>query len=209
MSVLDSQSHLLHGMLHANGFGHLMRINGLEGGSSSLTGQPATQHVSGRVCISISICLCRVWADVQFCLRAGKQIMSIWDKLCTVLRARHVSVEDVSNKVWRCCLSFEIVCKLCPTHSLQTAAAFLIEQLPLMIEQVGMELRVLHAAAFRNTWYGQWGYGFGRGGFAISRSAWRKSADSVSKALLDDILADFNGTDAQLTEVIERYKVTH
>lgn len=27
-----------------------------------------------------------------------------------------------------------------------------------------MELRVLHAAARRMTWYGQWHYGFGRGG---------------------------------------------
>lgn len=31
--------------------------------------------------------------------------------------------------------------------------------------QAGMELRVLHAAARRMTWYGQWHYGFGRGGF--------------------------------------------
>ena len=70
-----------------------------------------------------------------------------------------------------------------------------------------MELRVLHTAAFRNTWYGQWGYGFGRGGFAISRAAWRRSADAVSKAPLADILADFNGADAQLSEVIGRYTV--
>ena len=38
-SVLDAQSHLLHGVLHANGFGHLLRINGLEGGSTVLTGR--------------------------------------------------------------------------------------------------------------------------------------------------------------------------
>lgn len=37
-SVFDSQTHLLHGVLHANGFGHLLRINGLEGGSSVLSG---------------------------------------------------------------------------------------------------------------------------------------------------------------------------
>jgi hypothetical protein len=37
-SMLDSQSHLLHGILHANGFGHLLRINGLEGGSTVLSG---------------------------------------------------------------------------------------------------------------------------------------------------------------------------
>ena len=34
------------------------------------------------------------WDDV------GRQIMDLWDHLCTILRVRTVSVEDVSNKVW-------------------------------------------------------------------------------------------------------------
>ena len=38
VSITDSCRHLLHGVLHANGFGHLLRINGLEGGSVGLTG---------------------------------------------------------------------------------------------------------------------------------------------------------------------------
>jgi hypothetical protein len=58
--------HLLHGVLHANGFGHLCRVNGREGGASTLT---------------------------------GTHLMHAWDCLCSVLRARHVSVEDVSNKL--------------------------------------------------------------------------------------------------------------
>ena len=37
-SVLESQTHLLHGVLHANGFGHLLRINGRESGSRFLSG---------------------------------------------------------------------------------------------------------------------------------------------------------------------------
>lgn len=39
VSIFDSTSHLLHGVLHANGFGHLLRINGLEGGSQGATGE--------------------------------------------------------------------------------------------------------------------------------------------------------------------------
>jgi hypothetical protein len=35
---LDNPRHLLHGIVHENGFGHLVRINGREGGSSHLTG---------------------------------------------------------------------------------------------------------------------------------------------------------------------------
>ncbi|CAL8471780.1 g11322 [Coccomyxa elongata] len=134
-SVFDSQTHLLHGVLHANGFGHLLRINGLEGGSSALT---------------------------------GRQIMTIWDQLCELLRAREVSVEDVSNKA-------------------------------------GMELRVLHMSAYRNTWYGRWGYAFGRGGFGISRTTWRRAADAVHKTLLADVLADFQGSDPALIHIIDRF----
>ena len=40
ISIFDSTSHVLHGVLHANGFGHLVRINGLEGGSEHVTGEP-------------------------------------------------------------------------------------------------------------------------------------------------------------------------
>ena len=50
-SVFDAHSHLLHGVLHANGFGHLLRINGLEGGSVALTGALLQMH-DGRLAAS-------------------------------------------------------------------------------------------------------------------------------------------------------------
>jgi hypothetical protein len=37
-SVFESQDHLLHGVLHANGYGHLLRMNGSQGGSRRLIG---------------------------------------------------------------------------------------------------------------------------------------------------------------------------
>ena len=37
--------------------------------------------------------------------------------------------------------------------------------------QAGMELRLLHTVAHRQTWYGRWGFLFGRGGFAIGKQA--------------------------------------
>jgi hypothetical protein len=37
-SVFESKDHLLHGMLHLNGFGHLLRMNGSQGGSKRLIG---------------------------------------------------------------------------------------------------------------------------------------------------------------------------
>ncbi|KAL2632822.1 hypothetical protein R1flu_004301 [Riccia fluitans] len=64
-SMLDLQSHLLHGVLHSNGFGHLLRVNGREKGSK---------------------------------LASGRELMDLWDRLCAMLRARKVSVEDVARK---------------------------------------------------------------------------------------------------------------
>ena len=64
-SIYDSTKHRLHGVIHVNGFGHLLRINGMYGGSQSAT---------------------------------GLQILALWDTLCDVLRARDITVEDVSSK---------------------------------------------------------------------------------------------------------------
>ncbi|KAK4490499.1 hypothetical protein RD792_001179 [Penstemon davidsonii] len=36
---LENTTHLLHGVIHANGYGHLLRVNGREGGSSMLSGR--------------------------------------------------------------------------------------------------------------------------------------------------------------------------
>ena len=35
---LEDTTHLLHGVVHANGYGHLLRVNGREGGSRILSG---------------------------------------------------------------------------------------------------------------------------------------------------------------------------
>ncbi|GBG64959.1 hypothetical protein CBR_g48708 [Chara braunii] len=63
--TLDSQCHLLHGLLHANGYGHLLRVNGREGGSKYL---------------------------------CGTQLMDLFDRICSMLCVRRVSVQDVSKK---------------------------------------------------------------------------------------------------------------
>lgn len=35
---LEDTTHLLHGLVHSNGYGHLLRVNGREGGSRFLSG---------------------------------------------------------------------------------------------------------------------------------------------------------------------------
>ena len=73
--------------------------------------------------------------------------------------------------------------------------------------QGGMELRVLHVAAWRATWYGRWDYKFGRGGFGIAKTAWRRAAEAVSRAPLAAVLEDFAGSDPELVAIVERYQV--
>ncbi|KAK9118157.1 hypothetical protein Scep_016250 [Stephania cephalantha] len=63
-NFIELQGHLLHGVLHSNGFGHLLCVNGIENGSEL----------------------------------AGNEIIDFWDRICTRLRARKVSVIDVAKK---------------------------------------------------------------------------------------------------------------
>ncbi|KAL1215232.1 PHD finger protein MALE MEIOCYTE DEATH 1 [Cardamine amara subsp. amara] len=63
--VFDLQTHLLHGVIHSNGFGHLICINGMEGGSKYLS---------------------------------GREIVDLWDRICSNLGARMITVEDFSKK---------------------------------------------------------------------------------------------------------------
>jgi hypothetical protein len=73
--------------------------------------------------------------------------------------------------------------------------------------QSGMELRVLHAAAHRTTWYGTWGYTFGRGDFNISRATWKKAMSFLHSCPLAPILVDLGDKDAVLVRIIERIRV--
>jgi len=148
-SILDYQTHLMHGTLHANGCGHLMRINGREAGSRHLSGQ---------------------------------QLIQIWELLCNTLRAREVSVEDVSQKY-------------------------------------GVEFRLLNPVACGKTWYGTYGYQFGKGSFGNTAATHRKAAERLRSFPLESVKRDFknlakngesNGSslvDEAPLEIIARYEV--
>ena len=75
--------------------------------------------------------------------------------------------------------------------------------------QSGMELRVLHSAAYLQTWYGKWGYGFGRGPFNISKKTWKSTVTSVHNTPMASVLADFENcvADLAIPAIIERYQV--
>lgn len=72
----------------------------------------------------------------------------------------------------------------------------------------GMELRVLHTAAHRMTWYGRWGYAFGRAGFNISAATWRRAAGRVHGAALAPLLQELPRRDPSAARIIHRYQVS-
>ncbi|GAB2211302.1 hypothetical protein Droror1_Dr00016595, partial [Drosera rotundifolia] len=51
-TALDVQTHLLHGLIHCNGFGHLVSINGIEGGSRVLCGKEM-MDLWDRICTNL------------------------------------------------------------------------------------------------------------------------------------------------------------
>lgn len=73
--------------------------------------------------------------------------------------------------------------------------------------QSGMELRVLYAVAYQKTWYGRWGYNYGRGGFNISRPTWRKAMTTLSSVPVESLLQEVESTDTVLARVISLYQV--
>ncbi|KAL5538969.1 hypothetical protein UlMin_043307 [Ulmus minor] len=135
-SCLDDNKHLLHAVVHSNGFGHLLTLNGREGGSPSL---------------------------------AGLHIMDFWDRLSESLSVRKVSVMDVSKKY-------------------------------------GLEYRLLHAVSKGHSWYGDWGYHFGAGCYALTQDAYRKAVDTLSAFPLSPFLFHSRQPPTRLHAVISFYQ---
>lgn len=105
------------GTVHSNGYGHLMRLNGREGGSKRASGrqlmqvrcassscQSWLQAHGSRGCLlegpllSAGCCATRLPSSA---LPAAPPSLQLWDDLCDVLRVRQISTEDVSNKASR------------------------------------------------------------------------------------------------------------
>ncbi|KAF3773871.1 PHD finger protein [Nymphaea thermarum] len=132
---LDNPTHLLHGVVHSNGYGHLLRVNGREGGSKLLS---------------------------------GCEILDFWDRLCNMLRVRKVSVMDVSKKY-------------------------------------GLEFRLLNAVAKGRPWYGNWGYEFGAGSFAISIDSYFQAVRAISSIPLEPFLVEERSRRTSLYDIISFY----
>ncbi|XP_062109811.1 PHD finger protein MALE STERILITY 1 [Humulus lupulus] len=132
---VESRGHVMHGVFHSNGFGHLLCVNGLETGSDL----------------------------------AGHHILEFWDRLCTGLRARKVSLKDVAQKK-------------------------------------GMELRLTHGVAYGESWFGRWGYKFGRGTYCVTQLMYQRALEALRGIPLTLVIHHLCTSSRDLPLIISRYQ---
>ncbi|KAJ0041362.1 hypothetical protein Pint_27565 [Pistacia integerrima] len=137
---LEDTTHLLHGVVHANGYGHLLRVNGREGGSRVLS---------------------------------GCHIMDFWDRLCKALGVR-VYLCELLFTCMQGCGVFNVIAKVSVMD---------------VSKKYGMEYRLLHAITRGHPWYGDWGYEFGAGSFALTRDAYKSAVEALSTIPLSIFLS--------------------
>ncbi|TVU09761.1 hypothetical protein EJB05_43256 [Eragrostis curvula] len=130
------RGHLLHGVVHLNGFGHLVGLHGFEGGSDFVSGQ---------------------------------QIMDLWDRICFALHVRKVSVVDTARK----------------GH---------------------MELRLLHGVAYGDTWFGRWGYRFGRPSYGVALQSYQQSLHALQSIPLCVLVPHLSCFSQELPMVVNKYQ---
>lgn len=163
---MEENTHLLHGVVHTNGYGHLLTLNGREGGSKLLSGS----HIMGfwdRLCAAISVRF-ESFTSLTFYFRLSLPFFFVVKMLLYVL-SRKVSVMDLSKKF-------------------------------------GLEYRLLHSVANGHSWYGNWGYEFGTGSYALTQDAYKKAVDTLSNMPLSSFVFQSRGPRNRLQCVISLYQ---
>uniref|UniRef100_A0A0D9XEB7 Zinc finger PHD-type domain-containing protein n=1 Tax=Leersia perrieri TaxID=77586 RepID=A0A0D9XEB7_9ORYZ len=135
-TTASSKGHLLHGVVHLNGYGHLVALHGLEGGSDFVS---------------------------------GHQIMDLWDRICSALHVRKVSLVDTARK----------------GH---------------------MELRLLHGVAYGGTWFGRWGYRYGRPSYGVALASYQQSLHALSSIPLCVLVPHLSCFSQELPMVVTKYQ---
>ncbi|GAV86568.1 PHD domain-containing protein [Cephalotus follicularis] len=99
----------------------------------------------------------------------GHHVMEFWDRLCTGLRARNVSLNDISQKK-------------------------------------GMELRLLHGVAYGGSWFGRWGYKFGRGCYGVTQPIYWKAMKAIQGMSLSLLIYHLGHYAHDIPSIFTRYQ---
>lgn len=69
----------------------------------------------------------------------------------------------------------------------------------------GLEYRLLHAVTAGHSWYGNWGYEFGTGSFALTADAYRKAVESLANLPLSVFFSHSRSPRGSLQDTISMY----
>ncbi|KAK7856035.1 phd finger protein [Quercus suber] len=73
-------------------------------------------------------------------------------------------------------------------------------------KKYGMEYRLLHSITKGHSWYGEWGYKFGAGSYALTQEAYQKAVDTISSMPLSPFLFPGRGPRTRVQAVIAFYQ---
>jgi hypothetical protein len=73
-------------------------------------------------------------------------------------------------------------------------------------KKFGLDYRLLHSIAKGHSWYGNWGYEFGTGSYALTKDAYNKAVDSLSNMPLSSFLFQDRGPPHRVQSVISLYQ---
>jgi len=73
-------------------------------------------------------------------------------------------------------------------------------------KKCSLELRLLHAVAYGESWYGRWGYKFGHGSFGITQQMYVKAIEAIREMPLTVMAQHFEGVDQEVPAIIATYQ---
>lgn len=73
-------------------------------------------------------------------------------------------------------------------------------------KKCSLELRLLHAVGYGESWYGRWGYKFGHGSFGITQQMYVKAVEAIREMPLSVMAQHFEGVDPDVISIISLYQ---
>ena len=73
-------------------------------------------------------------------------------------------------------------------------------------KKYGLEYRLLHAISKGHPWYGEWGYEFGAGSFALTLDAYKMAVENLSSLQLSILLSRGQESCTRLRDTISHYQ---
>lgn len=73
-------------------------------------------------------------------------------------------------------------------------------------EKRGMELRLIHGVAYKESWFGRWGYKFGRGSFCITHQMYNKAIEALQSLPLCLLIHHLGPSNHEIPLIFSRYQ---